>query len=479
MFKKYMIAVLMGATAVSVSSCDDLLDTKPRQSVLLETGLKDITGIRALLIGAYDRLQGNTYYGAQMMLAPDVMADNLRQTSSNSNRYTFFQSNSFGTQLNRWAGNYAGINDVNLVLEAIAVVQDASLTDVEKTRIIAEAKFLRALFYHDLVRIYGYEPGKEVGGWDKGVVIRLEGVDLKDEPDARVRSTNAQVYAQIEKDLTEAIAGFTTSNQTSWFRGNKAAAEALMARVSLYQAKWQQALDYSNTAIATAAARSKGLVSATGYAAAWTQLPNPESLFELNYVQATETLGANESLNSLTSDTYVGAWRDIVPTNSLFNLYEVGDVRRAMFYSATKSGEAVRFNRKFAGNQGVFTDNVPVIRLSEVHLIKAEAQAELAAGEEVSVEGLATLNNLRANRGASALVVLTKAALIDAILTERRLELVYEGHRFFDLKRRGLDIKKDPAIAAAAIPYTDPRVLAPIPAAEVTLNPNLKQNPGY
>ncbi|WP_345168407.1 RagB/SusD family nutrient uptake outer membrane protein [Nibribacter koreensis] len=474
-----MIAVLMGATALSVSSCDDLLETAPRQSIALDTGLTDITGVRALLIGVYDRLQVNTYYGAQMMLAPDVMADNLRQTASNSNRYTFFQNNSFGTQLNRWAGNYGAINDTNLIIEAIANNTDPTVTAAEKARITAEAKFLRALLYHDLVRIYGYEPGKEVGGFNAGVILRLEPVTLKSEADFKARATNAEVYAQIEKDLTDAIAGFTTSNQTSWFRGNKAAAEALMARVSLYQAKWQQALDFSNTAIATAAARSKGLVSAANYAAAWTTLPNPESLFELNYVQATETLGANESLNSLTSDTYVGAWRDIVPTNTLFNLYEVNDVRRAMFYTATKGSEAVRFNKKFAGNQGVFTDNIPIIRLSEVHLIKAEAEAELAAGTEVSVAGLATLNNLRSRRDASPVVALTKADLINAILVERRLELVYEGHRFFDLKRRGLDIVKDPQVAAVNIPYTDPRVLAPIPAAEVNLNSKLKQNPGY
>ncbi|QHL88650.1 RagB/SusD family nutrient uptake outer membrane protein [Nibribacter ruber] len=479
MLKKYMVAVLMGATVLSVSSCDDLLDTAPKQSISLETGLENITGIRALLIGVYDRMQVNTYYGAQMMLAPDVMADNLRQTSSNSNRYTGFQSNTFGTQLNRWAGNYGAINDVNLILGALGNITDPAVTAAEKARIGAEAKFLRALFYHDLLRTYSYEPGKEVGGFNAGVVLRLEPVDTKDEADFMARATNVQVYAQIEKDLTEAIAGFTTSNQTSWYRANKAAAEALMARVSLYQSKWQQALDYSNTAIATAAARGKGLVAAANYAAAWTTLPNPESLFELNYVQATETLGANESLNSLTTNVFTGAWADIVPTNTLFNLYEVNDVRRAMYYTATKSGEAVRFNRKFAGNQGVFTDNIPLIRLSEVHLIKAEAEAELAAGDEVSVAGLATLNGLRAKRDASPVVALTKTALINAILVERRMELVYEGHRFFDLKRRGLDIAKDPQVAAAAIPYTDPRVLAPIPADQVALNPKLVKNPGY
>lgn len=464
MLKNIKYLIIAGVTVFSVTSCEDLVQTEPRQSISFEQGTGDITGIRAILISVYDRLQVSSYYGQQMMLAPDVLSDNLRQTSSNSNRYTFFQNNTFGTHINRWqGGSYAAINEVNMVLENIDKV---STTDAEKTQIKGEAYFLRALLYFDLARIYGYEPGKEVNGWKKSVIIRTSSTSAASQADLKTRATNDEVYALITSDLKSAIAALTP-NATP-YRANKAAAEALLARVSLYAGKYDDAIKYSTDALAST---TKTLVSGANYVAAFNSQPHPESVFEINYVQATETLGANESLNSLTNNP-VGGWADIVPTSDLLSLYETNDVRKAQFKAAKKASEDVNFTSKYSASVGPFTDNVPVIRISEIYLIRAEAYAE----KGILVEALADLNMLRNRANASLVVAATKQDVINAILRERRLELAFEGHRFFDLKRRGLPIYK---VGSVEIPYTDPRVLGPIPATEINLNPKLEQNPGY
>ncbi|WP_197464026.1 RagB/SusD family nutrient uptake outer membrane protein [Rufibacter sp. DG15C] len=482
---------LLGGAMLSFSACDDLLDTEPRQSVSSEVALTDITGVRAVLNSVYDRLQVNTYYGAQMMLAPDVMADNLRQTTPNSNRYTFFQNNTQGLAI--WGTAYAAINEVNFVIKGI---ETATTTEAEKSQIRGEAHFLRALLYFDLARIYGYEPGKEVSGWNLSAVLRLTPTASLADADMRERSTNVAVYTQIESDLGVAIKNLVApSTSAAHFRGNKAAAEALMSRVSLYQGKWQQALDNAKAALATkgfttaagggvtaTSVGTSGLTSKANYVNAFKTQPNPESLFELRYIQATESLGSNESLHSLTSTFTTGAWGDIVPTAELYNLYEAGDVRKNMYYSpatppagvpSTPKETGLVYSQKYSATGGAFTDNIPLFRTSELYLIKAEAEAEL----NNLTDALLDLNALRLRSGASVIVETDKGTIIDKILVERRLELAFEGHRFFDLKRRGLPIdKQDPT---PSLDYSNFRVLSAIPADQVTLNPKIKQNPGY
>ncbi len=87
MFKHIRLSLTGCLIVLAASSCSDLLITQPKQSVSSDQALQDITGVRSLLISVYDRLQPNTYYGARMMIAPEIMADNVRLTNTNSNRY--------------------------------------------------------------------------------------------------------------------------------------------------------------------------------------------------------------------------------------------------------------------------------------------------------------------------------------------------------------------------------------------------------
>jgi starch-binding outer membrane protein, SusD/RagB family len=462
---KSIVAVLVLSTALS--SCSDLLITEPRQSVSSDVGLADITGVRALLISVYDRLQPAAYYGQRSMIGPEILADNVRLTNSNSNRYFTERVNTPSAHLQQFWANYAAINEANFI---IAGVDGSNATATEKAQIKGEALFLRGLLYFDMARVFCYEPTKAVNGWTEGLILRDKPTATASDADFKARSSIQDTYAFIEKDLKEAIALLPTGTVNRQ-RGNKAAAQALLARLYLYWEKYADAITAATDALATTQAT---LVTGANYEAAFRTSPNPESLFEINYVQATESLGANESLHSLTTNFTTGAWGDVVPTTELYNLYEATDIRRAMFTASTKQGEPVFFSRKYSAARGPFTDNTPVIRFSEVLLIRAEAYAATGANDLARAD----LNRLRTRASATAIAAtVTGAALLDAIFTERRLELVLEGHRFYDLKRRGQTITK--AGLSAVVPYTDFRILAPLPVAQVQLNKNLKQNPGY
>lgn len=476
---KYILSLGIISSSL-LFGCEDALQTEPRQSVSAEVGLRDITGVRALLVSVYDRLQGSEFYGARLMLAPDVLADNATVANDQSNRYINFANNNFGTHFNLWPNAYAAINEANFLINGIA---NTEASEAEKNQIKGEALFLRALFYFDLARVYGYEPGREVAGFDKSVIIRETPTATDTDADFRERATNVQVYALIERDLTEAIALLapaTTANTR--FRANKGAAQALLSRAYLYQSKWALAEQLATEAIATTNAMLiDASVTESAYRAAFATAPNPESLFEISYNASTETLGFNESLNSLTlkqNSTVLpgtGGWGDIIITPNLLNLFEPTDARREIFITDVKTGQTVTYARKYVGSRGAFTDNVPVIRLSEVYLIRAEARAR-QANDVLALEDLNLLRSKRFPADAPSPVVATGEDLIAAIFTERRLELFLEGHRFFDLKRTGQNIAKG---GTSDIAYTDARILAPLPNAQVILNPLIEQNPGY
>jgi len=157
----------------------------------------------------------------------------------------------------------------------------------------------------------------------------------------------------------------------------------------------------------------------------------------------------------------------VTPSSTL--PYSSGDVRTSLIDTLSDGTPVLG---KYSNTIAEFTDRIPLIRVPELYLIQAEARAEDASGDP-----LEPLNTIREARGLSPY---SGNNVIDAVLAERRRELVYEGHRWFDLKRRGLDIPKPQSNAAVnPLPYENRRILAPLPSDEVSANPQLVQNPGY
>lgn len=455
-------------TAFVLAGCDDLLTVEPTEEVGPEVAMGELSGVESLLAGVYNRLQAASLYGSVMFLVPDIMADNTRP-SDPPQHFTGQYLNAHGSHIGSWSNRYNVINEANFVILAAEQLED--VPETTRNRISGEAHFLRGLTYFDLARIFGYEPNHVVDGWELGAVIRTEPTRTADDADFRARSTNVQTYQQAESDLLEAIDLLTTSGGDNVFFANQAAAEALLARVYLYWERWSDAADYATRALSNTSAQLAGPEAVPGM---FDQAPNPESLWEINYDPATESLWVNTCMGCYTHPA--GTWFSIWPSDELLDLFEPGDVRVEHYPTTTGEHQTAgtRFNNKWTESQGDNTDNKPVIRYSEVLLIRAEAYAEMG---QVG-PALQDLNLLREHRGLGPVEV-SGEALIQEILDERRRELGFEGHRWFDLKRRGMDIPKPAHSGLPPVPYGDYRLLGPLPDTQVENNPELVQNPGY
>ncbi|MFN3595675.1 MAG: RagB/SusD family nutrient uptake outer membrane protein [Rubricoccaceae bacterium] len=463
-FSSFKTLALAGTLAVLGAGCDGLLDTEPRQSVSPEVGLSDLSGVQGILTSAYNRLQDVDTYGQRQIIAPEILADNAAINDNPSGRYRGESTNEIGTGVGGWTQWYRVISDANYVLYGLTRVDAPEAT---RNRMRGEALFLRALAHHNLARIYAYEPGREVNGFTQGVILRTQPTLALSEVDFRSRNSVQEVYQQIESDLLEAIQLLTASGGTNRYFATRGAAEGLLARVYLYAGRWADAEARATNALAptTTAAR---LATVAQVPTMFRTQPNPESLFEIAINGTTETLGVNNAINPITTPA---RWFDVVPSAELQALYEPTDARLAGWYAA--GGATGRYSTKFPGSVAVYTDHVPVLRVAEMLLIRAEARAR----QGNTAGAFADLNTLRAARAATPFD--GSGDVIALVMDERRRELAFEGHRWFDLKRLGMDIPKAARTAAPAVPYANFRILAPIPTAQVDLNPNLTQNPGY
>ncbi len=476
---KNYIKILTLGSALAFSSCEDLLDTEPKQSLTPATAFADATGYQALVYTIYGRARGFNNNAQQLMIAPEIMADNLR-IIANTGRYIGQEANADRAHIGLWNTNhYGAINEANILL---AEVSETTGDQALKDRLKGEAYFLRAYFYFDLARVYGYEPGKEVNGWNKSVVIRTEPVTGFSSADLKARSTNRELYDLMESDLKAAIGllPVAAKGTANVYRASKGAAEALLARVLLYDSKFAEAAAMASQAMATSglANDGTGLLTPANYVVAFSTYPNPESLFEIEIRSNDWSTvdGVNNSMASLTANVLPSAQFILTASNELLASYETGDIRRATFTETTRSGATgvVYRSNKWLGTKGDFLQNLPIIRGAELYLIRAEAR--FRTGDESGAR--ADLSALRSKRGLGAASAgLTGPTLFNLILNERRVEFVLEGHRWFDLKRNGLAITKHGAFQP--VPYADYRLLAPLPQDELTLNTALENNPGY
>ena len=480
------LALGLGLGGLTMTGCDSLIDdVNPRQSVTPDQALETQEGFDAILADAYDALQDVSYYGNNYTLYPDALADNIVQSPSTSNRLPNVVGNVAGSHLNRWAPHYTTINNMNLILSRLEGLDIAAANEQAiKDRIGGEAYFFRALNYFDLARTKGYEPGREVGGFNLSAVLRTEPTETIEDADFRARATNTEVYAQVVSDLRSAIDlldGAAARPGAGRQFVTVGAAQALLARAQLYAGNWAEAEAAATAALAASPARLVNARTGAALLAAWQASSLQESIFEIQMTPAQDgaATNVNQALQSLT-DPRVPNFFDAVATRDLIAAHDSSDSRLGLYASQTLAGTPINFIQKYTGTTQIYVDRIPVFRVPEMLLIQAEARAE-----QNNVSGAqSVLNTLRNARGLGNTDADDRSELIEAVLQERRLEFAFEGHRFFDLKRRGLDIPKpqlrfDDTEELPVLPYTDYRILAPIPATQVEFNPELRQNPGY
>ncbi|AXJ00218.1 SusD family protein [Cyclonatronum proteinivorum] len=488
MLKKIATLAAVGFGALTFYACDSLLDTQPRQSISPEVALDDITGIRGIAASAYNRLVSTTAYSNTRVAAPEVLADNGVQNPAGtpSGRYVSQAINTVGTGVGGWGLYYGMINDTNYIL---SVIDDLDAPPIERNRIKGEMLFLRALAYHDLSKSYGYEPGREIDGWDHSVIIRTAPTSVVEEAQVPFpRASNVEVYEQIESDLLESIALLSEFGGTNRFLANRAAADALLARVYLYWGRYADAVQAATNAMETPLGAALSTpVSAGNIFNSTSTAPGLESFFELR-ITSNEFGGAvNDGLASLFTPAQ---WFDIVPSEELKAIYDAtSDVRflegsdgiitgwysnRRQLASgalAPAQTHSIKFNQSVESS----IDNTPILRFAEALLNRAESYARL--GQDANA--LADLNLLRVNRGLDE-VNLSGFELLEEILVERRRELAFEGHRWFDLKRLNEALEKPEASGVGIIAPSDFRWLSQVPITQVAAsNGVILQNPGY
>ena len=485
---KASIAIVLFAT-ISISCTDSFVDRNPVYSIDSENYFNSKDDYYNALIAAYDLLQ-SSYVN---VLLGEIASDNTLSGGESANDVIGFQqvdemshTSSNSNLKDLWNWMFAGVNRANYILEF------KDKTDFEgKEQIIAEARFLRAYYHFELVKWFGAIPLKGDA--------RFKLDDEKSIP----RSPVADVYAVIESDLIFAIANLNAvAPQTG--RATKGAAQALLGKVYLYQNKFVDSANVFDQLITT---NSYSLVINYNTIFENAGENGPESVFEVQYtdgegagfgcLQCSEgnvAVGFN-GIRNYTGPLFDSGFSFNVPTQEAFNAFEAGDNRRDVaildivtFASANNAtyGQGYKhtgfFNRKYLPRQGdanigdqnlTNPNNYRAIRYADVLLMAAEANNR---GGIDDAKARLYLNQVRArafgdnNHNISA----SGAALTDFILDERRLELMGEGHRFFDLVRTSKAAQTITGFTA------NKNELFPIPFEEIQFsNGNWQQNLGY
>ena len=489
--KKNIISIFMIliTTAIMVSCSEEFINEEAPFSIDSENYFNSEEDYNNALVAAYDMLHSsyvnvllgeiasdNTLSGGES--ATDVIGfqqvDEMSHTSVNSN------------VKNIWDWMFAGVQRCNYILEF------KDKTDFTgKNQIIAETRFLRAYYQFELVKWFGGIPLKGD--------MRFKLGDEKTIP----RSSIADVYASIESDLNYAINNLNV-NPSQVGRVTKGAAQALLGKIYLYQNKFQQAANVLDNVINDG---NYSLVSDYATIFENNNENNVESVFEIQY---TDTQGAGfECLQCSEGNVAVGfngirnfngplfdsGYSFNIPTSEAFNSYQPGDKRRDVaildivaFATANNAtyGQGYKhtgyFNRKYLPRKGdsnigdqnlTNPNNYRSIRYADVLLMAAEAYNR---GNIDDGKARLYLNQVRRRAFGDTThdVNSTGAALTDAIWAERRLELMGEGHRFFDLVRTGK--------AAGTIPgfTANKNEVFPIPIEEIQFSAgNWSQNQGY
>lgn len=467
---KTKFIIIIAVICFSAASCKKELYQNPSTSKDISKFLTNQTEVEEYINAVYGNLQSMGLYGLYLPAFAEIPSDNTYdQVPSNDNgnygqldQFAIIPANDIVETT--WRDSYQAIQKANVVLNRIDAIaySDAALKQSRK----GEMLFIRALMYFNIVRLYGDVP-----------LVTTETTD-PNKLFGQGRQPAAKVYDQIKADLTAAI-GALPDAPSQPGRVIKTAAEALLGKVFL------TLKDYTNAETQLLAVVNSGkhsLLPKVQDVFAVSNENNKEIIFSVQF-----TSGVNgNSEGSLMyqqfspSATVSGAKGHNLPTLSLYNLYAPGDLRKGVYVSLAATGAP--FDSKLsAPPSSVITDgpsDFVVLRYADVILMLAEVENELGNTQQSA----AYLNMIRTRAGLAATAAVSQSDLRDAIALERRLELVGEGHRWFDLLRAGTAVSvmnqwfKDNNIL---ITIDQHNLLMPVPQSQVNTDPAITQNPGY
>lgn len=501
--KKYTI--LLAAALLLLGGCKDFLAPKSESEFVPRTA-QDLD----------EMLLYETYYGSKPFLTTtffNLITDDVsvapwtsteRDLLSSVHRqsikaiytwqpdmyYTMEQDHVSDYSFNMYSGAYARILGCNAVLDYMKTVSGSK---EEMTRLEAEARTMRAFWYFYLVNVYGlpYNNDKDAMGVPLHLTAAVSNENLK-------RNTVAECYDQVLSDLKAAENLFLSlPEELQWKKNNRASLPfvyLMLSRVHLYMENWHEASDYADKLIADKRFRlldipdfpTEGYVEVHSYRC-------PEVIWPYSYSGE-----FNEFENPyMMVSSLGGSVAFVIASSELYYKYAADDIRRSQYLVRDTRSINYKAYSKVALKNGSSDPNpnntfARSLRLSEAYLNKAEALAQIYKEEGSTAardEALATIQALRAKRITNPdneqIDERTPDRFINSIRDERRRELCFEDHRWFDLRRYGMPrinhVWYDEADASKYSGYSlnveDPQYTLPLPPAALLLNPELVQNP--
>jgi len=475
---KFYKIIFFAAMAMStLAGCKKNLEIEPEQSVSDDAVFTTKNGAQSALNGVYSTAQLLNVFGSQPQTMGDFQADNVEFVGSFPTLQEIFQFTTISTNVTVqgwWQDHYRVILRANSIIDRVPGITESGFTDVQKKQMVAEAKFMRALTYFQLVNLFG-QPVQINGGNSLGVPLILK--EFIGEVEFPARATVSAVHLQIKKDLEEAIpdllVNFSVASDTRG-RATKGAARGLLSRLHLYRNEWTEAASYANDVITA----TPLYALASNYA--FFDGNTAEDIFSIQMTAIDNSRTGSGGWASSHRPAANGGRGDCPFSLSLEEAYaqEPGDLRFLISSMGNAAdGISRRFTLKFPDAINNI-DNAPIIRVTEMYLNRAEALAEKDGINQTSID---LMNALRTRAGLPTWTLstfTTKEDLVAAILNERRKELCFEGHRRMDLLRRGLPLRSSGPTAGISKPGDD-KVILPIPQRELDINRSLQKNPGY
>ena len=472
----YKYLLIFTASALVVSCGESDLEPTLALDKDLSSGINTAADLGFVLNSAYDRMSETGYYGRNQIIMGDVRTDNA-YANLNSGRFSDSDMDYSSTGAGPWSTIYRVIAITNIVIGADTSSLTGSAGQIAHTQ--GQAYALRALAHFDLLQDYGQHFITGQGG---GASLGVPYVKTYKDPAnlEPARGTVASNIGDIAADLTTAIGMMDDSFNISSSYMTKAGAYAILARAALYAGSVDPSLYATADSAAKWVIANSGAspVSATGFTGSFASDNASNSIFELAF-SGTDSRGINGIANILRGPTY-GDVRVLTgdgPNPDLMDIYDADDVRGAADMLGTAQGYPTMLG-KFPTMNG--SDNVTLFRVEEMHLIAAETS--LRAGN--SADALTYLNNIPAIRGLGANYY--ASATLENILLERRKEFAFEGLRFHDLSRMGMDMplidsikQLNDDLTGTPPSYGSYRYAYPISLSERNANPNMVQNYGY
>ena len=453
-FLRYSLGILL----ISLASCEQVLEPEPVTLLVDNLVLNEPNDVQPVRIGLYSAFRG---MASPNIIAGDFTADYIQHNG------TFTDYQELGTKqitavngaVNAlWGSIFRTVYVANFILERLPLV--SSVPEDTRKSVAAEARFMRG--WANFIGAFTYG--------DIPKVTTIDQIANRSIP----RSPKADILASVLADYQAALADLLTVTSTSTNITtnatylNKISCRAAMARYYLYLKDWAKAEDFATQVINSGVYKLE-----TNFSDIITRDFTGESILEVGYNLSDDPGTSSFGLNNL----LVGR-REVIPSNQLvliFNATEAGTRRETITFNAQQQrGNDNGFTVRKHGTASEDNNNIVLMRLAEMYLIRAEARAQ--QGKLSGAGAIADINVLRTRAKAPAAAVAAQADVLLTIERERVYELAFEGHRWYDLVRTG----RAQAVMSAFTPNWNTRYeLWPIPQREIQQNPALQQNPGY